>query len=171
MKPLICIVAAICLPALAFCQDITGLWQGTLFNDSTKQTLDYEIVITREKGKLIAFSHTWFVIDNKRYYGVKKLNVRTARDGKIILQDAKLVENNYPVAPLKDVYQLNILDLASNADEPQLTGRFVTNRTKIYSELTGQVSIKRVSKYGQSDLLTYLQKNSKETYVDIAVAR
>lgn len=168
MKPIICILAAICLPAMAFCQDITGLWKGTLFNDSTRQYLDYEIVITKEKGKLSGFSHTWFVIDNKRYYGIKKLHVRMARDGRIVLQDAKLVAHNYPVSPLKDVYQLDVLNLVNNASEQELSGTFVTNRTKVYRELTGQVSIKKAGLYAQSDLLTYLQKNSKETLVTVA---
>jgi len=168
MKPIVCILAAICLPAVAFCQDITGLWKGTLFNDSTKQSLDYEIVITKEKGKLSGFSHTWFVINNKRYYGVKKLNVRIAGDGKIVLQDTKLVEHNYPLSPLKDVYQLNVLDLVNNANEQELRGRFVTNRTRMYNELTGDVHIKKASHYAQSDLLIYLQKNSKETFVAVA---
>lgn len=171
MKQIICCLVALCFSVLAFCQDITGLWQGTLFNDSTKQSLEYEMLITKEKGKLIAFSHTWFLIDNKKYYGIKKVNVRLTKDGKIILQDAKLIDNNYPVSPLKDVYQLNILDRSNNAHEPALNGRFVTNRTKVYSELTGQVKLIKVSNYGQSDLLTYLQKKSKEMYVDIAVAR
>ncbi len=105
MKYFIPLVVAICCPVFAFCQDITGLWKGSMFNDSTQQFLDYEIVISKEKGKLTGYSRTSFVLDNQKYYGVKKMNVRVAKDGKIIMQDMKIVENNYPGGPNKNMIQ------------------------------------------------------------------
>jgi hypothetical protein len=159
MKYFLYLIAAVCSPIIVFCQDITGLWKGTMFNDSTKQALPYEIVITKENGKYSGFSHSWFLVDGKKYYGIKKIKVRVAKDGKIIIQDAVLVENNYPVAPDKNVGQLNVLDLATRDNEITMDGQFVTNRTKACNELTGRISIKKVSASGESALLQYLQKN------------
>jgi hypothetical protein len=144
---------------IVFCQDITGLWKGTMFNDSTKQALPYEIVISKEKGKYTGFSHSWFLVDGKKYYGIKKIKVHIAKDGKIIMQDAVLVENNYPVAPDKNVGQLNVLDLATRDNEVTMDGQFVTNRTKACNELTGRISIQKVSTSAESALMQYLQKN------------
>jgi len=160
MKSITIIIIALCFPSFVFCQDITGLWKGTMYNDSTKQSLEYEIVISKEKGKYTAYSHTWYVVDDKKYYGIKKINVRVAKDGKIVMQDAKLLEDNYPGPANKNVIQLNVLDLANSGDIASLDGEFVTNRSKGYRALTGHISIKKVNPLTKSDLVQYLQKTS-----------
>jgi hypothetical protein len=159
MKYLLYIITALCFPATSFCQDIAGLWKGTMYNDSTKQFLPYEMVINKENGKYTGFSHSWFAVNGKQYYGIKKIKVRVAKDGKIVIQDAGLIENNYPVSPDKNVSQLNVLDLSNNGTETILDGPFVTNRTKNYNELTGRISIKKVNPLTESALMEYLQKN------------
>jgi hypothetical protein len=168
MKYFIPTIVAICLPIFAFCQDITGLWKGTMFNDSTQQSLPYEMVISKEKGKYTGYSHSWFQVNGQKYYGIKKINVRVAKDGKILIQDAALIENNYPGGPDKNVSQLNVLDLATRDNEPMLDGPFVTNRTKEYTELTGHINVKRVSLSTQSELLSYLQKIGKDNSTSAA---
>jgi hypothetical protein len=159
MKYFLYITFALCFPITSFCQDITGLWKGTMYNDSTKQSLPYEIVINKENGKYTGFSHSWFAINGKQYYGIKKIKVRVAKDGKIIIQDAALIDNNYPVSPDKNVSQLNVLDLSNSGTEIILVGPFVTNRTKNYNELTGHINIKKVNPLSESVLMEYLQKN------------
>ncbi len=160
MKNITLIMVAICCPIFVFCQDITGLWKGTMYNDSTQQSSEYEVLITREKGKYTAYSHTSYIISNNKYFGVKKLNVRVAKDGKIVMQDAKQVEENYPGQPNKNVIQLNVLDLASSGDQAFMDGLFVTNRSKDFQAITGRMSVKRVPSSTPSALLTFLQKNS-----------
>jgi hypothetical protein len=162
MKYLLYIIAALCLPTVSFSQDITGLWKGTMYNDSTQQSLPYEIVISKENGKYTGFSHSWFLIAGKKYYGIKKIKVHVAKDGKIIIQDAALINNNYPVSPDKNVSQLNVLNLSNNSDETILDGPFVTNRTKNYNELTGRINIKKVNPLSESVLMEYLQKNGSD---------
>lgn len=145
---------------MVFCQDITGLWKGTMYNDSTKQSLEYEVVINKVKGKLTAFSHTSYVVNDKKYYGIKKINVRVAKDGKIVFQDAKLLENNYASQQNKNVIQLNVLDLANAGEESYMDGIFVTNRSKEYQSVTGRMSIKKVNPLVvKSELMEYLEKN------------
>ena len=162
MKHLVYLLVAICCPMFVFCQDITGLWKGTIYNDSTQQFLQYEIYISKVKGKYTGYSNTCFLIDDKTYYGIKKINVRFAKDGKIIMQDAELLEHNYPVIPNKNVYQLNVLDLSNTNDESTLDGLFVTNRSKDFHALTGHVSIKRVDHLSGSYLTLYLQNNNSD---------
>ena len=169
MKPFIFILAVLCCPVFAFCQDITGVWKGTMYNDSTQQSLDYEVVISKVNGKLTGFSHTSYIINDKKYYGIKKMNVRVAKDGKIVMQDAKLLENNYPGGQNKNVIQLNVLALANSGEESFLDGLFVTNRSKEYQAFTGRMSIKKVNlSVAQSDLLKYLQKTTEEGNMTVA---
>src|SRR5688500_1547467 len=99
MRPLKTLVVLLCvLPfsvlaqtSLANDNDITGLWTGTLFSDTTGNYSSYEIAISKDKGKYIGFSHTWFNIRGQQYYGVKKVNIRRATDGKIIIVDDQLI--------------------------------------------------------------------------------
>lgn len=168
MKSMKLMLLAFCCPLVSFCQDITGLWTGTLYNDSTQQYHQYEIGISKEKGRYSGFSHTWFMIGDKKYYGVKKLKVRIASDGKIIIEDGELVLNNYPVAPNKDVRQLNILSLESTGEELMLSGPFVTNRTKEFLPLTGSVNLKRKNSFTQSDLVPHLQQIMKGEQLTLA---
>jgi len=140
-------------------QDITGLWKGTLYNDTTRQFYRYELAISEEKGKLTGYSHTWFILDDKQFYGVKK--VKTNRLGeKIIVEDAGLIANNYPVPPAKNVRQLNSLDLEVRDSLLFLTGTFITNQTKGYHSLTGKINIQRRNDFWQSALVPHLQELS-----------
>lgn len=141
--------------------DITGLWKGTLYNDTTQMNYQYEIGISKEKGKYVGFSHTWFVLDDKQYYGVKKVSIRIANDGKIIVEDDGLISNNYPVPPNKNVRQLNVLTLDAASPIMTLTGPFSTNRTKEYHTLTGSVSLQRKNDFWQSALIPHLEELGK----------
>ncbi|MEP7163136.1 MAG: hypothetical protein ABI741_00505 [Ferruginibacter sp.] len=145
------------LPAKLIAQDITGLWKGTLYNDSTKKYYRYEIGISEEKGKLSGFSHTFFLVDDKEFYGVKKVKIRKT-DGKIIVEDAGLIANNYPEAPAKGVRQLNVLTLEVRDSIMTLSGPFSTNRTKEYSSLTGTINLQRKNDFWQSALVPHLQE-------------
>lgn len=140
-------------------QDLTGLWKGTLFNDTTQQFYRYEIAISEKKGKLTGFSHTWFILDDKQYYGVKKVKIKK-QDGKIIVEDAELIANNYPIPPAKNVRQLNVLTLEIKDNLMFLTGPFSTNQTKVYSTLTGNINVQRRSDFWQSALVPHLQELS-----------
>lgn len=161
MKKLITAASLLLFPLFIFSQDITGLWKGTMYNDSTKKSLPYELLITKEKGKYSGFSYSWFLIGGEEYYGIKKVKVSVAKDGKIVILDAALIENNYPVQPDKNISQLNVLDLLSRENENILDGPFVTNLTKRYWEATGHINIKRTNTFSESSLMQYLQKKGR----------
>ncbi|RYF86928.1 MAG: hypothetical protein EOO03_11205, partial [Chitinophagaceae bacterium] len=146
------------LPGLVAAQDITGLWKGTLYNDTTQQYHKYEIGISKENGKYSGFSHTWFIINDQQYFGVKKVKVRIAGDGKILVEDDGLITNNYPIPPHKNVRQLNVLSLDAAAETMRLTGPFSTNRTKEYHPLTGYIDLQRKNEFWQSALIPHLQE-------------
>ncbi len=144
-------------------KDITGLWKGTLFNDTTQKYYKYEIGISREKGgKYSGFSHTWFLVGDTQYFGVKKVIVKIAGDGKIIVEDNGLIAHNYPIPPNKGVRQLNVLTLDASDSIMTLTGPFSTNRTKEYHVLTGSINLQRKNDFWQSSLVPHLQELGKD---------
>lgn len=165
MKQFITTVIVFLFPLFIFSQDITGLWKGNIYNDSTKNSLTYELLVKKEKGKYIGFSYSRFLIGGIEYYGIKKVRVSVAKDGKIVIIDAGLIENNFPEAPDKNISQLNILDLVSRENESILDGPFVTNNTKHFREVTGHINIKRVNTFSESRLMEYFQKKGMENVV------
>jgi hypothetical protein len=137
--------------------DITGLWKGSLYNDTTKLTLRYEIAISERKGKLYGYTHTFFIDNDKEYYGVKKVKIRR-QDGKVIVESSELIANNYPVAPAKGVRQLDVLTLDIHDSIMVLSGPFSTNSTKEYRPLTGSIKVQRKNDYRQSALVPHLEE-------------
>lgn len=137
--------------------DITGLWKGFMYNDTTQMNLRYEIAISQEKGKLYGFSHQYFIIGDKEYHGVKKLKIK--RDGnEVITEEVDLIVHNYPVPPNKGVHQQNILTFQIKGNAMVLSGPFRTNRTRDYHPLTGYVHVERNYDYKQSALVPHLQE-------------
>jgi hypothetical protein len=137
--------------------DVTGLWKGTMYNDTTGQYLKYEIAISEKKGKLSGFTHTYFIYEDKEYHGVKKVKI-TRQDGKIIVEDLELIANNYPISPNKRVKQLDVLTLVISEGIMTLSGPFSTRRTKEYHSLTGSINVQRKSNYTQSALIPHLEE-------------
>lgn len=137
--------------------DITGLWKGTLYNDTTQRYLKYEIAISENKGKLSGYTHTYFIVDDKEFHGVKKATIKR-KDGKILVEDDKLIANNYPVEPAKGVRQLDVLTLEIKDGIMTLSGPFSTNRTKLYHSLTGSIMVQRKTNFNQSALVPHLEE-------------
>ncbi len=137
--------------------DLTGLWKGTMYNDTTQRFLKYEIAISEKKGKLSGYSHTYFIVDDKEYHGVKKIKIKRQND-KVIVEDVELIANNYPIPPAKGVHQLDILTLEITDGLMVLSGPFSTNRTKIYHSLTGSINVQRKNNFWQSALIPHLEE-------------
>lgn len=160
MKTLLIALVAFCSPVIIFGQDITGLWKGTLFNNVNSQTSSYEVFISKVKEKYTGYSQVITQLNGKQYYSIKKLKVRIAKDGKVVIQDDSMVENNYPESESSKVIQLNVLDLSGQHEEAKLNGIFVTNQTRHYDALNGNIDLVRVNNSiaSTSTLMQFLDK-------------
>jgi hypothetical protein len=137
--------------------DMTGLWTGLMFNDTTELNYRYEIAISEKNGRLTGYSQTFFILDGKEYYGVKKIKITIDGD-KVITQDMKLLRNNYPIKPPKGVYVVNILNFEKKQDALVLSGMFETNRTREYAPATGYVHVEKKIDFKQSPLVQQLKE-------------
>jgi archaellum component FlaF (FlaF/FlaG flagellin family) len=152
------ILFCILFPLQLFAQDITGLWKGVVYNDTTQKTLRYEIAISQQGKKLTGYSYTFFIYEDKVYQGLKKVKIKKV-DDKIIIEDDGLIAHNYPIPPNKGVRQLNVLTLSIEDSVMRMTGPFTTNRTKEFHRLTGSVEVKRRNDfYKQSALIPHLEE-------------
>jgi hypothetical protein len=141
-------------------QDITGLWKGTLYNDTTKKTLHYELAISEEKGELTGYSYTEFDFDGKIGIGVKKVKIQM-KDGKVYVQDLELIDNSYPINPPKNIHQYSVLTLQNTDTIRSLVGTWNTNVTKYYRPVTGTITVQRKSDY----VPTYITEKLDEVRV------
>ncbi len=139
----------------ATAQQLTGFWEGILYNDSTGQNYIYDIAISEKNGKLSGFSRTGFIIDDQIYFGVKKLSLKKI-DGKILIKDEYLISNDYPIAPPKGIGQLSVLQLSVDGADSILAGEFSTNATKKYSPVTGSLRLIKKNGIKNAYLLPHL---------------
>lgn len=130
------------VPLKLFAQDIAGVWTGTLYNDTTKQYLKYELAISEDNRKLTGYSYTIFLIDKAENIGVKSVKIKKSGDD-ILLEDDKLIYNNYKEPPAKGVRIYSDLQLTQNDSLMTLSGPWKTNKTKIYESITGTIFIQK----------------------------
>lgn len=137
--------------------DITGLWKGTFYNDSANLAYRYEIAISEDKGKFSGYSHTWFIVDDKQYYGVKKLKIKI-EDDKVVIEDNGTIAHNYPTPPPKGIKLLSILTLQKTDSTLMLSGECNTNATRKYAAIPGRIEVQRKYNFQQSSLMPHLQE-------------
>jgi len=144
------------LPLRLLAQDVTGVWAGTLYNDTTKQYLKYELAISENSGKLSGYSHTTFIIDGIENIGVKSIKIK--KSGNVYLvEDDKLIYNNYTEPPAKGVRTYSDLELTETDSLMILKGSWKTNTTRNYRSITGNIFLKKKKDVGETLIIPELQ--------------
>ena len=145
-------------PLKLFCQDISGLWIGSLYNDSTQQNVYYELAISEINGKYNGYSYTTFNVNGKTAVGVKSIKISPEKN-RFYFEDVDLLYNNYPVAPPKGVRQLTSVELSETDNLKLLTGKFITTRSKQYGkQVTGTVALQQKKNIENDKLMTILDE-------------
>jgi hypothetical protein len=144
-------------PLQLFAQDITGVWTGNLYNDTTKQFIHYELAVSEYNGDLSGYSHTTFIIDSVKNIGVKSVKVKK-KDERFSVEDDKLIYNNYQEPPAKGVKTFVTLNFSENDTAQMLTGIWHTNRTKVFSQLTGTIFLERRKKIKETLIVAKLDQ-------------
>lgn len=123
-------------------KDLEGIWVGKLYNDTTREFLDYELAISDFNQKLSGFSRTIFTIDSIKNVGIKKVKI-SEKGGKILIEDEKLIDNNYTEPPAKGVRTYFTLSFSENDSTYLLNGTWRTNGTRQYTPLTGFINLSK----------------------------
>ena len=148
MKKIILFISFIVLTSAAipcFAQqgwNASGVWTGTLFNDTTKKFIPIEIAISYQNSRYSGYTYTVFVIDSIENIGIKEVTIKE-RDDQFIIRDKKLIDDNYTEPPAKGVYTTLELEHHETDTTDILSGSWFTNKTKEYYALTGTVSVSR----------------------------
>lgn len=117
-------------------QSLTGLYTGTIYNDTTHATQKYELTLNEADGHITGYSHVTFVADDRLYFGVRKV-VGIVQEDRLIIEEQQLLENNFPESPAKGVHRTFTLAPVENT----LKGSWLTNKTKLFRSVTGTADL------------------------------
>jgi hypothetical protein len=84
-------------PLFFYAQSLTGLWVGTIGNDSSTVRKDqsFEIALTEYRGKVYGYSRSEFIVDDVLYYIVKR--VKGTIEGDVCeVTDDEIISYNFP---------------------------------------------------------------------------
>jgi hypothetical protein len=145
------------LPFQICAQDITGLWSGYLYNDTTRKYLPYELTIIENKDKSNGYSHAIILIDSIENIALKTVQIKK-RNGKIMVEDEAFIYNNFIEPPPKGVIVFSNMVYSDEDSAEILKGEWNTNRTKEYNALTGSVRLQKQNDLTRSRLIARLQE-------------
>lgn len=135
--------------------DVTGLWKGEIYVDSTKQYLPYEIAVSESKGKLTGYSRIIFVEDGKEEAGFENISLRW-EGNKLMIDDEGFFEHSFSKKPSKRVKKEMTLLLEISDATMVLKGKWKTNRTRYYLVATGTTLLTRKKDFQETALFKKL---------------
>jgi len=139
------VIIVFLIPFKSFTQDLSGVWTGKLYNDTTHQYIPYELVIDESGGKETGYSQTSFDDGTGSNIGIKSQKIKS-KNGNLKIEDEKYIYNNFPGGPPKGVKMVSEMMLNENKNSATLTGTWKTNSTKQYRPLSGTVYLERKNK-------------------------
>lgn len=163
MKSLKLIVLFLLLPIVFYAQhSLTGLWTGTLSNDSTtiRKDQSYEIALTEYKGKVYGYSRSTFIVNDTLYYMVKR--VKGSIDSDMCeIKDDEIISCNFPGKLDKGIkvtttFRLNLQDTTWH-----LQGEWKTNKTKNFYSVSGTIALREEKNLDNSKILPHLEELKK----------
>jgi len=152
-------------------QTLTGLWIGSLSNDSTTVRNDqsYEIALTQYKEKVYGYSRSSFIVNDTLYYVLKR--VKGKIEGDVCeIKDDEIVSYNFPGRLDKGVkvtttFRRNLVDSTWH-----LSGDWKTNKTKKFYAVTGKVELKSEANYDKSKIFPHLEELTMDKDVEFYMA-
>lgn len=141
-------------------KSVTGLWTGTLTNDSTtaRQDQSFEIALTQYKEKVYGYSRRTFIVNDTLYYVLKRVKGKV--DGDICeVTDDEYISYNFPGQVDKGVKVTYYFHLNQQDSTWSLDGRWSTNRVKRnFYAMGGTVAMREETNLDNSKLFAHMEE-------------
>jgi len=147
------------LPAFSFSQDITGVWKGEFYVDSTKQYYPFELTISEDKGKLTGYSRISFEEKGIKHVVFRDHKIRMQADSIIIEDDNQLTKASSVSQP-REVKKIMVVGLTKLDSTMRLSGRWSTNKTRHYLAASGSVAIQKKNDFKETAIFKKLDSLS-----------
>jgi len=152
-------------------QNISGLYSGTLINDSLKMVQNYELALSEYKGKITGYSYITFVSNDTFYYGIKRIKA-SRKNGELVVEDVEMLANNYPKRPDKGVHVINRIPLPPGQDTIlNMNGRWETTGTKKFYSINGALNLRKDDDSTHSPLVAHLKELKEINYQEEKIER
>ena len=140
-------------------KSLTGLWIGTMSNDSTtvRKNQSIEIALTQYKEKVYGYTRSTFIVNDTIYYVLKR--VKGTIDGEICeIKDDEIISYNFLGRIDKGIkvtttFRRNLQDSAW-----YLEGEWKTNKTKRFYSVSGKIALKEETNFEKSNILPHLEE-------------
>ncbi|MBL7738328.1 MAG: hypothetical protein JNK14_03860 [Chitinophagaceae bacterium] len=159
MKTLRLTVLFLILPLAFYAQSLTGLWVGTVSNDSTTVRKDqsFEIVLTHYKDKVFGYSRSTFIVNDTLYYIVKR--VKGTVEGDLCeVKDDDVVSHNFPHKPDKGVKMISTFRFDAQDSVWRMDGNWKTNQTKKFYSVSGKMNLTTEPDMEKSKIIPHLEE-------------
>jgi len=140
-------------------QSLTGLWIGTISNDSQTLRKDqsFEIALTEYRGKVYGYSRSEFIVNDTLYYIVKR--VKGSIEGDLCeVTDDEIVAYNFRGRLDKGIKVTSTFRRNSNDSTWYLEGTWKTNATKRFYAVTGKVDLSEEKDLAASKIFPHLEE-------------
>jgi len=172
MKTLKLLILSLVFPLVFHAQkSLTGLWIGSLSNDSTtiRNDQSYEIALTQYKEKVYGYSRSSFIVNDTLYYVLKR--VKGTIDGDVCeIKDDEIVSYNFPGRLDKGVKVITTFRKNLQDSVWHLSGDWKTSKTKKFYAITGKVELKSETNFDKSKIFPHLEELEMDKEVDFYVA-
>jgi hypothetical protein len=128
---------------------------GELVNDSTGNKQHFELALSEYRGKVTGYSYTTFFENDHYYYSVKRIKA-IKKDDSWIIEDDKMIANNFPEKAAKGVKQTTTFTLNQQDSTWQMSGTWKTSQTRVYYSLAGQIQMTAEKDHEKSNLFPHL---------------
>jgi hypothetical protein len=162
MKNLYLFLLTLAFPFSLLAQNIHGIWSGTLINDSTHRTQDFELGLSEYRGKITGYTYTTFINNDTFYCSVKRIKAER-KNGMLVIEDVEMEWNNFPERAAKHVKQTTTFPLINDSTIDISRGSWSTNQTKKYYSIGGSAAVKEKKDDEESELLSHLQEMNVKT--------
>ncbi len=159
LKSLSLLAFFLLFPLFFFAQSLTGLWVGTLSNDSSTVRKDqsFEIVLTEYRGKVYGYSRSEFIVNDTLYYIVKRVKGIIEGD-RCEVSDDEIISYNFR-GKLDKGIKVTSTFLRNQTDSTwYLAGTWKTNATKKYYAVTGKVDLSVEKDLNASKIFPHLEE-------------
>ena len=146
-------------PVFFYGQSLTGLWTGSLSNDSTTVRKDqsFEIALTEYRGKVYGYSRSEFIVNDTLYYILKR--VKGTIEGDICeVTDDEIIAYNFRGKLEKGVKVTSTFRRSKSDSAWHLDGNWKTNATKKYYAITGKVGLSEEKDLAHSKIFPHLEE-------------
>lgn len=136
----------------AYTQQIDGVWQGTIFNDSTNKYLPFEIAITRSNDFLRGYSYITYEVNGKTASVLKKIKINAKADN-IAFEEFLLLEGDSIVS---DIQNINLTYAAAFTGIESINGIWKSVKKNKLRISTGALKLKRESDFRETAIFKKL---------------